>query len=73
MGEVEKLCDRVGIIHEGRLLAEGTVPELRVRTGQPDLEEIFVQLVAAPFRERALFRAAAFLEARGIAAFSPPS
>ena len=32
-----------------------------------------VQLVAAPFRERALFRAAAFLEARGIAAFSPPS
>jgi AtzE family amidohydrolase len=32
-----------------------------------------VQLVAAPFRECALFRAAAFLEARGIAAFSPPS
>jgi AtzE family amidohydrolase len=32
-----------------------------------------VQLVAAPFRERLLFRAAAFLEGRGIAAFAPPS
>jgi AtzE family amidohydrolase len=32
-----------------------------------------VQLVAAPFRERSLFRAAAFLEGRGVAAFTPPS
>jgi ABC-type sugar transport system ATPase subunit len=29
MPEVERLCDRVGIIHGGRLLAEGTVAELR--------------------------------------------
>jgi sodium transport system ATP-binding protein len=50
MSEAEKLCDRVGIIHDGRLLAEGTVAELRTQTGQVDLEEIFVQLVAAPPR-----------------------
>src|SRR5262249_5724760 len=25
MSEVERLCDRVGIIHDGRLLAEGTM------------------------------------------------
>jgi len=31
-----------------------------------------VQLVAAPFRERDLVRAAAFLEARGVAGFTPP-
>jgi AtzE family amidohydrolase len=31
-----------------------------------------VQLVAAPFRERVLFRVASFLESRGIAAFTPP-
>jgi Asp-tRNA(Asn)/Glu-tRNA(Gln) amidotransferase A subunit family amidase len=31
-----------------------------------------VQLVAAPSREGVLFRAAAFLENRGVAAFSPP-
>jgi sodium transport system ATP-binding protein len=45
MSEVEKLCDTVGIIHHGRLLAEGTVPELRERFGQTDMEEIFVQAI----------------------------
>ncbi|HWA86890.1 MAG TPA: ATP-binding cassette domain-containing protein [Opitutus sp.] len=44
MSEVEKLCDRVGIIHDGRLLAEGTVPELLARAGETDLEEAFVKL-----------------------------
>ena len=47
MSEVEKLCDRVGIIHDGRLLAEGTVAELRARTGETDLEEVFVKTVGA--------------------------
>ena len=45
MSEVEKLCDMVGIIHDGRLLAEGTVAELRAKHGQQDMEEIFVQVV----------------------------
>ena len=45
MSEVEKLCDRIGIIHNGRLLADGTMVELRQRTGQVDLEEIFVRTV----------------------------
>ena len=44
MSEVEKLCDTIGIIHGGRLLAEGTLAELRVRHGEQDLEEIFVQV-----------------------------
>ncbi len=44
MSEVEKLCDRVGIIHGGRLLAEGTLDELRERHGERDLEEIFVKV-----------------------------
>jgi sodium transport system ATP-binding protein len=47
MSEVEKLCDRVGIIHAGRLLAEGTLEELRARTGLRDLEEIFVHIAGA--------------------------
>lgn len=47
MSEVEKLCDVVGIIHNGRLLAEGTLPELRVRFGEEDMEEIFVKVVTA--------------------------
>ncbi|HYC71565.1 MAG TPA: ATP-binding cassette domain-containing protein [Opitutaceae bacterium] len=45
MSEVEKLCDVVGIIHGGRLVAEGTLPELRVRFGEHDVEEIFVKAV----------------------------
>jgi sodium transport system ATP-binding protein len=45
MREAERLCDRIGIIHHGRLLAEGTIPELRERFGQPDLEEIFFDLI----------------------------
>ena len=45
MSEVQKLCDQIGIIHNGRLLAEGTLSELRQRTGEVDLEEIFVQTV----------------------------
>jgi len=47
MSEAEKICDVIGIIHDGRLLAEGTVPELAARTGERDLEEIFVKLVTA--------------------------
>ncbi len=44
MSEVEKLCDRVGIIHGGQLLAEGTLAELRQQYGEEDLEEIFVKV-----------------------------
>jgi sodium transport system ATP-binding protein len=45
MSEVEKLCDRIGIIHNGRILAEGTLVELRQRYREQDLEEIFVRVV----------------------------
>jgi sodium transport system ATP-binding protein len=46
MSEAEKLCDRVGIIHAGSIRAEGTVAELKARTGERDLEEAFVRIVA---------------------------
>ena len=45
MSEAEKLCDTIGIIHGGRLRAEGTLNELLARTGQADLEECFVKIV----------------------------
>jgi sodium transport system ATP-binding protein len=44
MSEVEKLCDHIGIIHDGKLLTEGTLPELRARFGVQDLEELFVKV-----------------------------
>ncbi len=46
MSEAEKLCDVIGIIHGGALRAEGTLAELQARTGESDLEECFVKIVA---------------------------
>lgn len=45
MSEVEKLCDVIGIVHDGRIRAEGTLDALRARFGQRDMEEIFVAAV----------------------------
>jgi sodium transport system ATP-binding protein len=47
MSEVEKLCDTIAIIHNGRLMAEGSLAELRARYAQHDLEDIFVRVVEA--------------------------
>jgi ABC-2 type transport system ATP-binding protein len=45
----EELCDRIGIIHRGKLLAEGTVADLRELAGQKDspLESVFLRLTGA--------------------------
>ena len=45
MSEVEKLCDVIGIIHDGRLVTEGSLAQLRQRFGEQDMEEIFVKAV----------------------------
>ncbi|MCA9038673.1 MAG: ATP-binding cassette domain-containing protein, partial [Planctomycetaceae bacterium] len=45
MREVEKLCDRIAVIHRGRILAEGSLPELADRYSQPDVEELFFDLI----------------------------
>lgn len=45
MSEVEKLCDRVGIIHKGNLAAIGTIDELLTKYNGDSLENIFVKLV----------------------------
>jgi sodium transport system ATP-binding protein len=45
MSEVEKLCDTIGIIHDGKLLAEGTLAQLREKYNEHDLEEVFVKIV----------------------------
>ena len=45
MREVERLCDRIGIIHRGRILAEGTLDELVAEYDQPDVEELFFDVI----------------------------
>jgi sodium transport system ATP-binding protein len=54
MREVEKLCDRVAIIHKGRILAEGSVAELQGRYRQPDMEELFFDLISKSEQEPAV-------------------
>lgn len=45
MSEVEKLCDRIAIIHDGRILDQGTLPELRDRYSIHDVEDLFFRLI----------------------------
>ena len=44
MQEVERLCDRVVVVAQGRSVADGAVAELVRRTGARDFEDAFVQL-----------------------------
>ncbi len=40
----EKMCDRIGIINAGEIVAEGTLTELRSESGKQSLEDIFLKL-----------------------------
>ena len=48
LGQVEKLCDRVGIFSAGRLIAQGSVAELASAAGDPaiSLDEVYRRLAA---------------------------
>jgi ABC-2 type transport system ATP-binding protein len=51
LGQVEPVCDRVGILHEGRLVAEGAIDDLRGESGVgPDatVEDLFVSVTDGP-------------------------
>lgn len=43
---VEKVCDRAIIIHQGHILADGPIEQLRASTGQASLEDVFRSLTA---------------------------
>lgn len=45
MSEVEKLCDKIGIIHKGKLVAEGSIDMLKAKYNNDNLEELFMELV----------------------------
>jgi sodium transport system ATP-binding protein len=45
MSEMEKLCDCIAIIHGGRILAEGSLGQLRYKAGAESLEDIFIKVV----------------------------
>ncbi|WP_027308833.1 ATP-binding cassette domain-containing protein [Caloramator sp. ALD01] len=45
MREVERLCDRVVIIHKGRIVYDGKIEDLRREYNGEDLEKVFLRLV----------------------------
>jgi len=42
--EAQGLCDRFGLMHEGRMALEGSLSELREKTGMDSLAEMFMQV-----------------------------
>jgi len=51
MREAERLCDRLAIIHRGRILTSGSLEDLRDRYHEPDLEELFFHLIQQEEKE----------------------
>lgn len=51
MREVERLCDRVAIMHRGHVLDFGSLSELSERHGTNDFEELFYRLIVQAERE----------------------
>jgi sodium transport system ATP-binding protein len=47
MREAERLAGPIGLLSSGSLVAEGTLAELREKSGESDLEEVFLKLVRA--------------------------
>ena len=47
MSEVKRICDRIAIMHRGKILACGTIKELVANNQQEDLEEMFFQLISS--------------------------
>jgi ABC-2 type transport system ATP-binding protein/sodium transport system ATP-binding protein len=44
LDEAERLCDRFGLLHQGQLVSEGTMEQLRAITGCATLVEMFLRL-----------------------------
>ncbi len=51
MEEAEELCDRVGVIDHGKLIALGAPEQLKAKFKAKNLEEVFIQLTGRRIRE----------------------
>lgn len=49
LDEAQRLCDRFGLLHQGRLVREGNLAELRSTTGCQTLTEMFVKDVPGAY------------------------
>jgi ABC-2 type transport system ATP-binding protein len=44
MAEAERLCDRIGLLADGRLVAEGSADQLRAKANTTNLDDVFIRL-----------------------------
>ena len=44
LSDVEKICDTIGIIHEGKLIEQGSPDDLKTKHGAKDLDEVFLKV-----------------------------
>ena len=51
MGEAEELCDRIGILLNGELIAIGTAAELKATYGKDSLEDVFMAATGTSLEE----------------------
>ncbi len=47
LDEAETLCDQIGLLHDGRLVAEGDLEALRNLSGEERLSNIFLKIIHA--------------------------
>lgn len=47
LDEAETMCDEIGLLHDGRLVAEGDLESLRSLSGEQRLSSIFLKLIHA--------------------------
>jgi ABC-2 type transport system ATP-binding protein len=47
LAEAEQLADKITMLHEGRIVAEGTADQLKSAVGATSLDEVFLALTAA--------------------------
>jgi ABC-2 type transport system ATP-binding protein/sodium transport system ATP-binding protein len=53
LDEAQRMCDRFGLLHRGRLMHEGTLAELQAITGLATLSDMFLQGLAQRDAEEA--------------------
>ena len=53
MEEADRLCDRLGIIDQGRVIAEGTPAELKASVGTNSLEDVYLRYTGHGFDDAA--------------------
>lgn len=51
MYETEKLCDRVIIIHKGKIVASGTIEQLKQKYQKENLEDLFIECIGGENNE----------------------